>query len=122
MRSVGGGDKILWIQDKRRPIDDVLHGDRIHVVDHQPSMDLIASHAQIASVVSKNNDVSNVSPFGRSVKPLVDPSIRTKGLFTNLATKVEIAEALFECLEPSKLSVSSNLQLAWDDCSYNSSW
>src|SRR4051812_33525692 len=96
VRSVGGGDKVLRIQDKRRPIDYVLHGDRIHVMNHQPSMDLVTGNAQVTSVVSENNDVSNVSPFERSVKPLVDPPIRPEGRLTHLTTKIKVGKAIFE--------------------------
>src|SRR5438477_8690745 len=106
---MGCGDKILWIQSKRRPIDNVLHGDWIHMVNHQPPMDLIARNTQVASVVPQNNDIANASPLERAIEPLVDPSVRTKSLCTNLAAKIEIVEAFFERWNTSQLSVGSNL-------------
>jgi len=98
-----GGNKILWIKYPSFPTFNVLRCYGIHVVNHQPRMDLIAWDTKIASVVTKYDLVTNVQPFTGPVEPLVDPTVETKSSLTHLAPKDEIVKAFFKRLKATKL-------------------
>jgi hypothetical protein len=52
-------DQKLGIQQELTPVHDVFFGDWVHVMNHDPIVDLSAFYSEIASVVAKNYFIAN---------------------------------------------------------------
>jgi hypothetical protein len=51
---------------------------------------------QVAAIVPDDHMISNPSPFSGCVKPLIEYSIESKGIFTNLTIQSKILEAILK--------------------------
>lgn len=58
------------------------------MVNKNTIMNLITIDSKIATVVSDNNVVAGVLPFGRRVEPLIEDSIEPKSRSTDNATEL----------------------------------
>lgn len=87
VRSVGSGDQVLRIENPQLTVFEILRGNRIHVMHHELSMDLVTGNTEIASLVSEHDQVANMAPFAGAIEPLVEPTIETEGGSTDLTLK-----------------------------------
>jgi len=65
-------------------------------MDQQTSMDVVSNDAQIASVVTYYDFVTDLVPRSGRVELLIDPSIETECDFTDLTVKCQIRKPAFE--------------------------
>lgn len=77
-------------------MNNVLFGERIHVVDDQVDVNIVTVHSEIARLISNDHHLTKASPLSRSVEPLIDPSVEPEGLVADLAFQGEVFETLFE--------------------------
>lgn len=75
----------------------------VHVMNHQPRIDLVTRNSQVATVVTSNDESSNLHPFLGLVEPLIDPAIEAERVLADLAAQLEIPIALFERVQTNKL-------------------
>ena len=78
---------------------DVLGSNRIHVVNEKIAVNLVTIDSEIAAVVAKDDESSNILPLLRSIEPLVDPTVEPEGGSSDLSTKREILKTFLECLK-----------------------
>lgn len=71
----------------------------------QTMRDVVSRDAQIAVVISQENNASNASPLRRVVEFLVETSLMAKCDVTDLSSKGQITETLVKCLEVFELRV-----------------
>lgn len=116
MGSMGSCDQELWIEDVVIGMDDVVSHHWVHVVNVETIVNLIALYTQVTAFVSDDNEVTNLLPLPRPVELLVDPSVETEGLSTDVATKLEVLEAVYERLNPSKFGVRPNRSSRLQHC------
>src|SRR4029077_2741933 len=99
----------LRIYDPIFSMLDVFHLQWIHVMNHQFGIDFVTRNPEVTSIVTSYDLISNVLPFLRLVKTLVNPSIEAKGHETKNSLQLEIPEALFECVQLPQLGIRSIL-------------
>lgn len=110
MSLVGGADEELWIQKKIRHVVQVFFADRVHVVHDDFAEYLPAGDTQVASIIPKDNFVSDGPPFWRPlVELLIDPAIKPECIPTDPSLKPQISVTLLECRKISQFGVRSNL-------------
>lgn len=88
----------------------ILRSNWIHVMDENINMNLSVQNAQIATIVSRYDDISNLSPLARGVKLLIDPSIETECAISDYTSEREVIEALLERTESTKFRIRPNLR------------
>lgn len=86
----------------------IIRNHRIHVMDENLVMNLVAFNTEITRHVSNNDTMTKLSPFLRPIELLVHVPVKPKRAPTHLTVKTEVFESLFERLQPSKLGVASN--------------
>lgn len=82
------GDQILRIQKQIASLQDILFGDRVHVVNQNfwpniltilpKSIDLMPFHSKITSAIPYNHAVSQLFPLFALVKYLVQVTVKPK--------------------------------------------
>lgn len=72
-------------------------------MDQDSSPNLVTVDSEIATIVSNDDLVSQTSPLGGSVEPLVDVAIESESLFADNPLEGQIVEALSESFEPTHL-------------------
>ena len=83
MSFVTSGYQILWIEDRVSPVEEILEGDRVDVMDQQSFTDPKDFNTEIATVVSDNYGISRLLPCLGSVELLIVPTVSTESAFTN---------------------------------------
>lgn len=92
MGVVGAADKVVGIEQERRPVLDVLGSDGVQMVDVYSSEYWVTIRSKIQTHVSCD-DVSSCSfPFRRGVEDLIEIAIVTERFLSNLAVQLEIVE------------------------------
>lgn len=81
----------------------VTDGHWIHVMNIEPTVDLEAGHAQVTTLITNDDLVSNASPLSGRVELLVHVSVEAEGLVSNNSSEREILKALFEVGDSTKL-------------------
>ena len=89
--------QVFRIQNKIHMIIDLLEIHWVHVVNVNPSVNIPALDAEIASVVASDHDVANMLPFFGTIKPLIDVSIKSKGFNADRSGKKQISKTFIEC-------------------------
>lgn len=56
---VAGCDKVFGIEQNIGTVGDVLCGDRIHVVNENPAVNIEAFRFEVAAVVAEDNEVAH---------------------------------------------------------------
>jgi hypothetical protein len=102
---VGCADQELEIERMLSSVDDVLFDKRIHVMNDELCVNIVTIHTEIACLISKNCFLAKLSPFARRVEPLIDPSVETERLTTDLAFQREVLESFLEGFEPNELGI-----------------
>lgn len=83
MSFVTRGYQILWIEDRVCPVEEILEGDRIDVMDQESCTDRKVFDSEITTVVSDNYGISRLLPCLGSVELLVVPTVSTESALTN---------------------------------------
>jgi hypothetical protein len=105
VRPMSGSDEIVWVDQRVCARYDVIHVDRIHVVDKDPAVDLESFDAKVAPVVADDHLVSQVLPLSRLVESLVDVAIETECSGPDLPRQREIAKAFDETFDPTEFTI-----------------
>lgn len=71
-------DQELRVKDRLVTLNDVVNRHRVHVVNQDLVVDVMICYAKIATIVSGNDVVSNLTPLLRSIEPLIDMSVKPK--------------------------------------------
>ena len=71
MGSITNTDYIFQCKDTRIAIQDVIVGDRIQMVNDDRLKDFITFTSQITSAISDDNSITELFPFGRMIKSLI---------------------------------------------------
>lgn len=74
-------------------------------MDDKLRVNIVPSDSEIARFVSKDRSLAKLAPFTRGVELLVDPSVESESLTTNLTSQREIIKALLECFELDELGI-----------------
>lgn len=110
MRVVCRADQELRIHEHVRSPEYVILRYWVHVVDDDPSQDIIALDTEVASVVSHDKLITQLLPFGRSIEHLIEvPIVAERVLSDATVIQLEISESLLEGLELHKLRVGPDL-------------
>jgi hypothetical protein len=88
VRPCNCSDQILRIQKQIASLQDILFGDRVHVVDQDfwpniftilpKSIDLMSFHSKVTSAIPYNHAVSQLFPLFALVKYLVQVTVKPK--------------------------------------------
>src|ERR1044072_8588697 len=113
-----------WISTRN-----ISDGHRIHVMDVETMMNVIAVNPQITSIVPMDDMPPDLTPFCRSVEPLIDVSIETERILTGDTSQTQILKSFIQCVKTSKLGIPSNPHShafrnnrSQEDCLGKSAW
>jgi hypothetical protein len=70
---------------------------RIHVMDNDVSIDFVTLNPEIATYVSCDYKLADLTPLTGRVELLVQPSLMTEGCDTDFRVLTQIAIAFLEC-------------------------
>ena len=110
MGSMNCGDEILRIKKKLTPIANVFRPDGVHVVDDNAAKYLSALNAKIATFVSCDDQISNTSPFRRTIKELVHLTVKAKGFFSDRSFQTQILVPGLISWEEHQFRIASNIR------------
>lgn len=94
--SFRGGDQELGIDDAFLSSYKIHFGQRVHVMNQDVTMNIVARDPKIAPQITNDNYLSCRLPLSRPIERLVHPPIEAEGLLSYVAAKVEVLEALLE--------------------------
>ena len=95
VRFVRTTDQKIRIQDVWIEEFDLIRSNRVHVVNKDTAVDFITFKTQIASIIARNDLISDPFPLHGLVKPLVQITIKPEGLITNSATDSQVIVPIF---------------------------
>lgn len=96
MSFVTSSYQILWIEDCISPIEEILEGDRVDVMDQESFTDRKVFDSEITTVVSDNYGISRLLPCLGSVELLIVPTVTTECALTNPSLDGQVSETLFK--------------------------
>lgn len=108
MSFVTSGYQILWIEDRICPVEEILEGDRIDVMDKESFTDREVFDSEITTVISDDYGISRLLPCLGSVELLVMPTIATECALTNPRLNGQVSETLFKGVQPHEFRVRSS--------------
>lgn len=108
VRSVRDGDQELGIEYSCVSVFDITNRHRIHVMDVNPVVDIVTLHAKVASIVSNNDVASDIPPFPRRVKTLVEITIEPEGYIADLPSKRKVFKSFFQRIQSTEFGISPN--------------
>lgn len=76
-------------------------------MDEQPTMNFVTIDSQITTVVTNDYLFAYQLPLSRPVERLIDPAVESEGRLPYLPSQRQVAEAVFERLDPSQFRISS---------------
>lgn len=65
-------------------------------MNNQTGVNVVSLNTEITSFISENDFVTKRTPFSRCVKPLINPSIESERLASDLSSQREVFESVFE--------------------------
>lgn len=71
-------------------------------------VDIVSFDSQIATVVTYDNVVSDITPLGRSVESLIDVSIESERYISDLPVEREVFVSILKRFHSSKIRIRSN--------------
>jgi len=98
----GRCDQVLGVKKTLVTMNQRFGRDRVHVVDENTVVDLVAIDPEITSVVSGNHIVANTLPLSRTIEHLVQITVETERRVANLTLQEQICVAILESLEPTE--------------------
>jgi len=93
---MGRRDQELWVKYPFLSTNKVISSDRVHVMDQQVRMDVVAGNTEIATFVSNDHELSGSLPLSRTVELLVDPAVKPEGGCAYLPRHGKVGKAFFE--------------------------
>lgn len=102
MRFVGATDQKIRVQDFRIEEFDLTWPNRIHVVNKDTTVDFITFKTQIATIVARNDLISDPFPLSGLVKTLIQITIEPEGLVSDSATESQVIVPVFYGVEKNK--------------------
>jgi hypothetical protein len=84
---VAGCDEELRIEYAEVSLKHILWFHGIHVMDIKSIVNFVTINTEITTIVSDNDVLTNLLPFARSVKHLVDVSIEPEGCIADSTSK-----------------------------------
>jgi hypothetical protein len=100
-----GANQVVEIQRHACAVLDVLLSERIHVMYDQSRMDLIPFDAEITTSVSQYGLTSYLPPSFGGIESLIDPSIESESLATDLSPNRKVFEPFFKRFELDQLFI-----------------
>jgi hypothetical protein len=85
--SVRSRDQELGIEDARIAIDNIGNLHRVHVMDNDVQVDVVPIKAEIATHVSSDDVMTNLTPLSGRVELLIHVAIKPEGRATNIPAK-----------------------------------
>lgn len=98
-------NKVFGVHQIVSSESDVVDSNGIHVMNYDLTVNLIAIHSQVHSVVTHNHIVSYALPLSRSVELLIKISFEAERFFSNFAIELEILESLFKSVQENELRI-----------------
>lgn len=102
------GDQVLRIEDPPVSVLDVLGRHRVHVVNQEISMKIMANNPKIATMITNDDFIPNHSPLSGTVEALVDPTIEAEGSRPHFSSEGQVLEALLEGVDAPELGITPN--------------
>lgn len=102
---MSGRDQKLWIYNAVIAVYQIIDTDWVHMMNHHTVRDFMIRISQITGIVSSNNMMTNLSPFSRVVKSLVEVSVESKCRESNFTPQGEVAVSLLKCFQSTKLGI-----------------
>ena len=96
---VAGRDKVFGIEQNIGTVGDVLCGDRIHVMNENPAVNIETFRAEVAAVIADNDTVTNRLPLLGTIKDLIQISVETEGFLPDTSVQPQILKTLLKCGE-----------------------
>ena len=80
---VSHADQVFGVEDVRIELSlEVLGPNRVHVMNKNLTVDIVTRDPEVACVVSEDNLLPCLTPFGRVVEGLVQIPFETEGLIS----------------------------------------
>lgn len=105
---VASRDKVFRIEQNIAAVDNVLRGDRVHVVNQNPAVNIETFHAEIAAVVTEDNEVPHRLPLLGTIKDLIQISVETECFLPDTSVQPQILKTLLKCRELDEFTITSN--------------
>lgn len=90
------GNKELRVKDLLVTMNNLVNTHRIHVVNNEITVDLIAIYSEITALVSKDDGMTNTLPIPRAIEPLINPTIEPERRPPNRSVEGQVSIPLFE--------------------------
>lgn len=105
MGSARDANKVLGIKEARPTLENIIHGDRIDVMNVDSADNIESFEPHVASIVPNYDLTTGSTPFRRRVEVLIEETAVAEGIFSDFSVELEVIEALFEGLELRKLGI-----------------
>jgi hypothetical protein len=89
-------DQVLGVKEFIIPRHHIIDVNRVHVMNDDSVMDLVASNSKITTAISRDDFVSSMSPLHRRVESLVQVSLKPEGCDPDLRTQPQVIITLRE--------------------------
>lgn len=76
-----------------------LHG--IHVMDENIGVNFITIDTKVATIVTNDDEIPDVSPFPGSIECLVDVTVKAEALSSDTSFESQVSETSFESVQTS---------------------
>ena len=76
---------------------------RIHVMNVDSIVDIKTFDTKVASVITHDHMVTDITPFSGSIKGLVEVAIKPEGYITNLAVEREVFVSFLKRIQTANL-------------------
>lgn len=104
------GDQELGIEYVIVAVNDVVGRHRVHVMDDDLVIDLIAFDAEVHTEISGDHIVTSLLPLSRSVESLVQITIEPESGLPDFTAEPEVGIPLFKGVKPSEFGICPSLQ------------
>lgn len=102
VRFVGATYQKIRIQYVRIKEFDLIRSNRVHVVDEDTAIDFISFKTKIATIVARNDRISDSFPLNRLVKTLIQITIEPESLISNTTTESQVIVPIFDGVKENK--------------------
>lgn len=102
MRFVGATYQKIRIQDVWIEEFDLIRSNRIHVVNEDTTIDFVPLKTKIASIVARNDLISDSFPLGGLVKTLIQITIEPERLISNATADSQVIVPIFDGVKKNK--------------------
>lgn len=89
-------DEKLGIDDGTVTLDEICQSHRIHVMDDDLVVNVVAFDPEIAPVVSSDHEVADLLPLTGSIELLIDPTVGTERRLRDSSTESQVTVPFFD--------------------------